>query len=87
MLNIWIPPHHRSGDAADVSIRQDLTVECPQNRGETSVETQHPVQVEGKHFEPVICAFDEGAVPLLAALTVGFWMSVAGSRLRDILLQ
>lgn len=71
MVNIWVPPHCRSGGAINVPVGQHVAMKGPQNCGETSVESQHSVQVEGEHFNPVISALDQGAAALLTALTVG----------------
>lgn len=70
VLNVWIPPDGRSGGTVDVSIGQNLTFKGAQHHGETPVEPQHPVQVECKHFKPVLGAFDQRAAPLLAVLSV-----------------
>lgn len=79
VLNVWIPPHGRSGGAADVSVGQNLTFKGAQHHGETPVEAQHPVQVECKHFKPVLGAFDQRAASLLAALAVSVALLAGGS--------
>lgn len=78
VVNVGVPPHYRSGHSTEEPVRQDAAVESPEHHRETPVETQHPVQVESEHFEPVVGAFDEGAVSSLATLAVCVWVSRTG---------
>lgn len=75
MLNVRIPPHGGAGGAVDVAVGQDRTVEGPENSRQSPVETQNPVQVEGKDLEPVLHTLDQRAETLLAGLTVALCSS------------
>lgn len=43
VLDAWVPPHHGSGWPSGVFIRQDVTVEGPEHRGQTPVQAENTV--------------------------------------------